>query len=257
MSTIHHKRPYSTECPPVHVENCHELYQFFAQPNKIRQHNVIGGLASLIFQPQIAFAQNTKNHIQDTGHPFILAANHPTQLDPPVILGAAVYSDPTLKERFAGKMSTWTKAPLLGIPGLGNFFIDIGCLPVFRDRDVDPSMTHLAKRSHIGLLDAAVAQLINGRNQLIFPEGTNSVSRYYPNEPKDGISALIRKAIRAEVEFEVLPVGIAYHNKGPMTPKKPYIYFGEPIVPHNSHDIKYDIQAGMQRSLVEAHRLAA
>lgn len=102
--------------------------------------------------------------------PVIVAANHVSWIDPPVV-SMAVYS-----VRFPQFVA---KEELFRVPGLGSFLEGIGCIPLDRSR------------GDVSALRRALSALSCGGCMVVFPEGTRSRDGR-PGRPKPGVGFLAR-----------------------------------------------------------------
>ncbi|MCH2171853.1 1-acyl-sn-glycerol-3-phosphate acyltransferase [Myxococcota bacterium] len=118
--------------------------------------------------------------------PYVILSNHRSHMDAPVLVASLPFPFGFL-----------VKKELMRIPIFAGAMKSIGCVEVNRDRD----------GSDHRVLDAVSEQIAQGRNILVFPEGTRS-----PNDDflpfKNGGAVL---AIKAGVP--VLPVAVSGTNR--------------------------------------------
>jgi 1-acyl-sn-glycerol-3-phosphate acyltransferase len=160
---------------------------------------------------------------------FLIAANHASFLDPPLI-GSQV---PRQIAYFARK-TLWKK-------GFASWWLDeVGTIPVDRDGGQD-----------VSAIKRVLKSLKSDKGLILFPEGTRP-SDGHLQEPKAGVGLI---ACRAQVP--VIPARIfgsyeAYGKGRPLRLGTPVtIVFGEPILPEEYHDAS----AGKARYQVASTRI--
>lgn len=136
--------------------------------------------------------------------PLLLAANHKSYLDPPVV-GAGLPRE----------IRYFAKKQLFGLPLFGRLISHFGAIPVDRD--------NFDRRGLVRALEL----LRGGDALLVFPEGTR-IRRSGFAEPKEGIGMLARKA-----GVPVVPVYIeaSWDPRRSLTRRIPIrVRFGRPMV---------------------------
>ena len=137
-------------------------------------HYFIIGFYDIVFRGEVAGLE----HIPRTG-PFLIAANHASHLDPPII-GSQV----PRQIAFFARKSLWK-------PGIGSWWMDsVGCIPVDRDG------------SDLAAIKRVLQTLKTGKALILFPEGTRSPDGTL-QPPKGGVGL-----IAAKTRVPVLPVRI-------------------------------------------------
>ena len=127
--------------------------------------------------------------------PLLLVGNHPNALIDPALL-LAISPRP---------LTFLAKAPLFGVPLLGQLLRALGALPIHRRQDGPGDTT-----ANAAVLEAGSRALASGRALAIFPEG-RSHSDPHLAELKTGAA---RMALAAGTVVQVLPVGLTYAQKG-------------------------------------------
>ena len=137
-------------------------------------HYVIIGFYDALFRGEIAGLE----HIPRTG-PFLIAANHASHLDPPII-GSQV----SRQIAFFARKTLWK-------PGFPSWWMDnVGCIPVDRDG------------SDLAAIKRVLQTLKTGKALILFPEGTRSPDGTL-QPPKGGVGL-----IAAKTQVPVLPARI-------------------------------------------------
>lgn len=141
------------------------------------------------------------------GTTVIYASNHRSYADPPLIAAGAKgkYAFMAKEELFRNKLFAW-------------LIRSLGAFPVSRGKG-DSST-----------LDTAVERLNNGKNLIIFPEGTRS------KNGKVGRGHTGAALIAARSGKPIIPVGIVYGEKLGFRTKLT-VKFGEPIMPEDYAEI--------------------
>lgn len=167
---------------------------------------MISGLLTLFFGLRVV----GEEHVPTRG-PVILAANHPSQIDP-LVLGVA----------FRRRLTFFAAAELLTMPVLGSLVRPFHPVPVRRGQ-VDP-----------GAIKECLERLGGGAALLIFPEGRISRDGRL-QAPHEGLAFI---ALRAGVP--VIPVGVmGTYKVWPLGTRIPHrgrieVRIGKPIVPEPS-----------------------
>lgn len=135
------------------------------------------------------------------GGAVIIASNHISNVDPPLVGWAAL---PKRSLRYLGKRE------LFRIPVLGWFMRNVGVIPVDRGR------------ADVGAVRTALEVLGRGRGLLVFPEGTRSKDGR-PGRPRGGVGFLAGKSGAPVVPARVVNTDrfLAFQ---PLT-----VRFGEPL----------------------------
>lgn len=133
---------------------------------------------------------------------FIIAANHRSFADPPLIAVTAGY----------GRYSFIAKEELFRNPAFGWLIRSLGAFPVVRGK------------GDTKVVDTAVEKLREGRKLLIFPEGTRSKTGKV-GKGKSGAAM-----IAARSGYPVVPAGIVFDGKLHFR-SKVTIKYGKPIYP--------------------------
>lgn len=137
-------------------------------------HYVIIGIYDGLFRGEVAGLE----HIPRTG-PFLIAANHSSHLDPPII-GSQV----SRQIAFFARKSLWK-------PGFASWWMDsVGCIPVDRDS------------TDLAAIKRVLQTLKTGKAIILFPEGTRSPDGSLQT-PKAGVGLIV-----AKTQVPVLPVRI-------------------------------------------------
>lgn len=168
-------------------------------------------------------------NLPQTG-PFLIAANHASHLDPPLI-GSHV---PRQMSFFARK-TLWTG-------GLASWWLDsVGTIPVDRDGGQD-----------VGALKRVLRALADGRVMILFPEGTRSPDGHLQT-PKPGVGFIVCKTQVPVVPARIFGSFDAF-GKGAKIPKlgTPIsVVFGRPLAPATYDDPK----AGKDRYQLASQRI--
>ena len=170
-----------------------------------------------------------EHHIPTTG-PILVAANHCSHLDPP-LLGAQIPH----QVRFFARKTLWK-------PGIPAWWMDhIECIPVDRDG------------ADVGALKKTIAALGEGGVVILFPEGTRSLDGQL-QPAKSGVGM-----IACKTQVPVLPVHLfgsfeAFGRGAKLPQPHPVSYvFGRPLRPADYDDPA----AGKQRYQVASDRIMA
>jgi 1-acyl-sn-glycerol-3-phosphate acyltransferase len=144
-------------------------------------------------------------HVPRSG-PLLLAANHVSVFDPPVVGAAA-----------ARPLQYMAKAELFGVAGLGWLIRNLNAHPVQRDGADASALRH------------ALSLLREGKALLVFPEGTRGVEgQLGPGRAGAGMLAAHSEAPVVPVYVRgtgaVLPKGARYPRRAPIT-----VAFGPPL----------------------------
>lgn len=188
-------------------------------------HFAVRTVYDMFFRGEVRGAEN----LPETG-PFLIAANHASHLDPPLI-GCHV---PRQMSFFARK-TLWAG-------GVASWWLDgVGTIPVDRDGGQD-----------VGALKRVLQALAKGRVLIVFPEGTRTPDGKL-QEPKPGVGFIVCKSqvpvVPARIfgTFEAFGKGAKYPKLG--TPAS--VVFGQPLQPS-----QYDEPgAGRERYQLASQRI--
>jgi 1-acyl-sn-glycerol-3-phosphate acyltransferase len=190
-------------------------------------HYVIRVLFDMFFRGQVAGLENLPRE-----GAFLIAANHTSHLDPPLI-GSHVPRQIT----FFARKTLWSG-------WLASWWLDaVGTIPVDRDGGQD-----------VGALKRVLRALADGKVLIVFPEGTRSPDGTLQS-PKPGVGFIV-----AKTQVPVVPARIfgsfAAFGKGDKVPhlgSPVMITFGRPIPP----EVYDDPKAGKDRFQVASERIMA
>ena len=189
-------------------------------------HYVMATLHEMFFRGEVIGQEN----IPATG-PFILASNHASHLDPPIVGGHV----PREIAAFARK-TLWKP----GIPAWWR--TAVGCIPVDRDGGSD-----------VAAMKRVMQVLKNGKPLILFPEGTRSPDGE-PRQPKAGVGLIACRTsvpvVPARIfgSFEALGKGSPLRLGTPVS-----VVYGRPLLPPDYDDPN----AGKERYQVAADRIMA
>jgi len=168
-------------------------------------YQVLKPVAVALMRLMFRLEAQGEEHVPTAG-PVLLASNHVSVLDPPMVGGAS-----------PRELHFMAKEELFGIPLFGRLITALNARPVRRDG------------SDSRALKAAVRLLGEGKALLVFPEGTRGVEgRLGDAKPGVGMLAVMTGAV-------VVPVHISGSGKalpaGRMLPRpaKVLVRFGPPI----------------------------
>ena len=189
-------------------------------------HYVLRGVYDMFFRGEVVGLGNLP-----TSGGFLLAANHASYLDPPLIgchlsRQIAYFARKTL---WKGGISTW-------------WLDTVGTIPVDRDGGQD-----------ISAIKRVLKALKENRGLILFPEGTRTLDgRLQPAKPGVGFIAVKTQVpvvpVRIFGSFEAFGKGRRLHLGTPVT-----VVFGKPISPA-AYD---DPRAGKERAQVASERIMA
>jgi 1-acyl-sn-glycerol-3-phosphate acyltransferase len=190
-------------------------------------HYLISVAYDVFYRGDVAGVEN----LPKTG-PFLIAANHASHLDPPLI-GSQV---PRQMSFFARK-TLWK-------PGVASWWLDtVGTIPVDRDGGQD-----------VSALKRVLKSLSDGRVLILFPEGTRS-----PNgelqAPKPGVGFIVCKSQVPVVPARIFGSFTAF-GRGAKVPKVGVpvsVVFGRPLPP-SAYDAP---DAGKERYQIASNRIMA
>ena len=144
-------------------------------------------------------------HLPARPQGFILAANHASYLDPPVLGG-----------RIPRQLGFMAKERLFKIPVLKHIIVWLGALPIAGDDEFKTMRT-------------VIRALKSGRAVVIFPEGTRSFTEEFL-EPQPGVAFLAHAAGVPIVPCYIEGTAKAWpKGKKSFRPVKIRVFVGEPI----------------------------
>ena len=244
----------------INVENYAEVYQYFGdreinQPFAFLSHVA---MASLI-RPQISYDSGARGAIKENlhrGNPLIIAPSHIHYIDQ-YVLGAAVTREKLLRQ-LIGNTNGWAKPSYFHGP-LKKPFELIGVIPVFRQQDAAKlpaaSLNESKSLATSAALSLVVSKLKQGKNFLIFPEGTrNKDNPMKVKNLKEGVGVAACRAAAAGIDVAILPVGLGYGEGEKINWHHPALHFGEPMEPpFASHEeVTSELQYKIQHCVNEA-----
>ncbi len=158
----------------------------------------------ICFHGEVAGAEN----IPRTGG-FIVAANHASMLDPPIV-GCHV----PRQLRFFARRTLW-------IGGVVSWWLDsVGTIPVDRDAGSD-----------VAAIKRVLQVLKEGQASIVFPEGTRTQTGEL-QRPKAGVGLLACRTGVPVVPARVFGTFEAFGRKGPLRLGVPVsVIFGRPLLP--------------------------
>jgi 1-acyl-sn-glycerol-3-phosphate acyltransferase len=189
-------------------------------------HYVMATLHEMFFRGEVIGQEN----IPATG-PFILASNHASHLDPPIVGGHV----PREIAAFARK-TLWK-------PGIPAWWLTaVGCIPVDRDGGSD-----------VAAMKRVMQVLKNGKPLILFPEGTRSPDGE-PRQPKAGVGLIACRTSVPVVPARIFGSFEALGKGSPLRLGMPVsVVYGRPLLPHEYDDPA----AGKARYQLAADRIMA
>lgn len=191
------------------------------------------------FHPDVIISKDTVDFIEDSyehGRPLILAPNH-VQYDDHNVLNAAMYHVPILSKHVVGNTVVYAKSPYFNNKK-GRWYNQLSnVVPVFREQDIaehgpkGKNSSFLAGRAFVSMLDMTLRRFEEGNNLLIFAEGTRNNDDWRKILPLEaGIGNIAFRAWHSGLDVSILPIGIAYKDKSPLSIDNPVVKFGDPIL---------------------------
>ncbi len=178
-------------------------------------HYTIIGLYDSLFRGEVSGLE----HIPRSG-PFLIAANHASHLDPPII-GSQV----SRQIAFFARKSLWK-------PGFASWWMDsVGCIPVDRDS------------TDLTAIKRVLQTLKTGKAIILFPEGTRSPDGNL-QPPKGGVGFIVAKTQVPVIPVRIFNSHVAFGRGGGLRIGTPVsVTFGPPLYPS-----EYDFsEAGKDR----------
>lgn len=158
-----------------------------------------------IFKVWNRFELHGSEHLPDDSRGFILAANHVSYLDPPVLGG-----------RIRRRLGFLAKERLFKIPILGRMIVWLGALPIAGD-------------SEFKSMRIVIRALKDGKAVVIFPEGTRGAGEDFL-EGQPGVVFLAHAAGVPIVPCYIEGTGQAWpRGQKAFRPVKIKVFVGEPI----------------------------
>lgn len=228
--------------PPVTLENYQAVYEYYAQH---RQNPVAWRLSHFVlgklFRPNVTMAPGAAEEIErhlDRGNQLVVASNHVSDIDPPIIVATAERSP---LKRIAGntfipsKYSLFRQTSLKG--RVQRRAIDgLGAIPIFRNKDVRPDGSEVSEEQKVlqkaalsGLLETSIELINQGQNMAIFPEGERN-----PEDPANllelgwGLGHIVCNA-DPKNDLAIVPMGIHYGIGEAKQAFTPSVHLGTPI----------------------------
>lgn len=144
---------------------------------------------------------------------ILFVANHANSVIDPVVIGIAT-----------GKQVRYlAKAPLFDTPVFGRLLHAMGMIPAFRGSD-DTSQV----KRNLESLDVAAAQLAEGRNVGIFPEGKSHDEAHVEQVRSGAARIAVKAAAGGADKLAVIPIGLNYQDKERFR-SSVWVRVGEPI----------------------------
>ncbi len=167
-------------------------------------HFLVGALHDVLFPGEVSGEEN----IPRQGG-LIIAANHASVLDPPII-GSHV----PRQLNFFARRTLWKG-------GIASWWLDaVGTIPV--DRDAGSDVAAVKRMLHL---------LKDGRAVILFPEGTRTQTGDL-QRPKSGVGLLACRTHVPVVPTRIFGTFAAFGRKGPLRLGTPIsIVFGPPLLP--------------------------
>jgi len=174
-------------------------------------HYILRGLYDACFRGEVIGLENLP-----AGQGFIIAANHASHLDPPLI-----GSNIPRQMCFFARKTLWK-------PGLASKWLDaVGTIPVDRDGGSD-----------IQAMKRVLRALSEGKVIILFPEGTRSPTGELQT-PKAGVGFMSCRTASVVVPVRIFGSFTAFGRSGPMRLGTPVdIVIGKPIAPADYDDPK-------------------
>lgn len=254
--------------PQISLENYEQVYEFYQDYEQNQRfaklaHFVMGAL----FRPSVSFEDGSDGAsvaevFAENEQHIIIAANHLSNFDPPVLLSLA-QREKALRP-LIGHTSIPTKAPIStqpwykGGPALRWTVDNLGSIPLYRKKDlvkqaakdsgytsvpgktlkIPRAVEDLKNKALIRADEAQVTKLKRpGQHGAGFPEGErNTVNHRVVQELRPGFAKTVC-SVASEVPMFVLPVGLYYRGE-PKNYKKgdvphlltPNIHVGLPML---------------------------
>ncbi len=236
--------------PPVTLENYQQVYDFYTEYRPYqRTTKTLGRLMACLFKPQVTYAEGAEEQIAelfDNDRSIVIASNHVSATDPPVIAAMAMRESvlqPMIGNSFIPAKASLFKRPLRhAVDGLGS-------IPVFRKEDATPETEALLLRAGSRLFRTCIARLNAGQNMVIFPEATRNQNPDNLLKLQNGVGKMVCAVSDVE-QPAVVPMAIRYDGTRPGM-RKPVVYVSNPSEEPftRSRDVMSWLQPAMQESL--------
>lgn len=164
-----------------------------------------------VFDHFIPYQVMGGENIPENG-PFIIAPNHRTMADPPVVMSAVASINPE------AKLHLMAKSSFLDIPGISIFLKKIGVFFVDRNN----------KNSRKNAKSESMKIAAHGGNLIIFPEGTRNKTDMPLLEYNRGAFETAQA-----MQIPIIPCGISHINRKPV-----FVNFGKPIMINCTDDLE-------------------
>lgn len=223
--------------PRVALENYQQLYDHYGsrRPNRLANRILHAALGAII-RPQVSFAAEAEEDVANllaSNVTLVLASNHVSNFDPPVI--AAMAQRERVIRPMRGKTSVLSKNSLFKQP-LRPIIDQLYAIPTFRageatraDGSVDEARTALQRAASQRVQDMSVDLLDNGIHMAIFPEGTrNKQDPTMVQRVKHGLGDIVCR-VAPETMLAIVPMGIYYGPGEHSTNLRPSVYIDNPL----------------------------
>lgn len=223
--------------PKITLDNYPQVYNYYGshRPN-LYVNKTLHALLGAAIRPQVSFALGTEKEIADllqTHATIVLASNHVSNFDPPVIASMAQREDAMRPMR--GQTSVLAKRSLFKQP-LRPVIDQLYAIPTFRSGDakhpdgtVDETRTALQRAASQEVQDMSVRLLDSGVHMAIFPEGTrNKGDPTRVQQLKRGLGDIVCR-VSLKTALAIVPMGIHYASENLSASLTPAVYVGAPI----------------------------
>lgn len=249
--------------PKISLENHAELYNHYGsrRPNTYANRALHAALGAII-RPRVLFAAGAEAgiaHLLASDTALVLASNHVSNIDPPVI--AAIAQREEVIRPMRGRTSVLAKSSLFKQP-LRPLIDQLYAIPTFRageathaDGSVDEARTTLQRAASQRVQDMSIQLLNSGIHMAIFPEGTrNKQDPAKVQRIKHGLGNIVC-SVSPDTNLAIVPMGIHYAEEGRTSSLTPSVYIGDPI--HGPFNDSGEITDFMQQALQTSVDMAA